>query len=137
MRAITAVSSCVAAGLLLCGCAPEGTTEPTDDGDLETCPVRTIAVEDLEDMGEPGCDLTGTALVFDDGVEMTIDGIGATQAQTEHVGQTQQVDIKRVVVNWGLSGVAATKIERGEPVRSWASTPEALELQEQHVAAQP
>lgn len=101
---------------------------PDGAEDLKTCSIRKIDVTALSEMGEPGCDLEGSILVFPNGHEMTLGAPGW------NVGSTDSRSGEWVrAAAWGVPGVGAAYITDGN-VTVWGSTPDAVDLQLQLLA---
>src|SRR4051812_34130622 len=72
-----------ALSLLLAGCQSTGVTVPPGGQDLERCDfARVVDVEDLKEMGRPGCDMAGTTIRFPDGATAAVGSIGATNSSS-------------------------------------------------------
>ncbi len=118
-----------AAGLLLlvvgCSASGAGVSVPPGFDDLDQCPPRSIAVDDLREIGEPGCNLIGSSLVFPDGVSLPVSAVGEVfSSRNSSAG-----DHEHLIVNWGIPGVAAVTSDGGELLDLWASSDEAEQLQ--------
>jgi hypothetical protein len=105
--------------------------------------VTEIPIDELSDMGDPGCDLTGTSLTFEGDLlafavgpptsagatpTLTIPSIGAVFSQGDGEGR------ELLIVNWGVPGVGVAAIEDGHLVGIWANGPEAMDLQRQQLS---
>jgi hypothetical protein len=115
-------------GLLsaVAGCAGgRGVNVPLGSEELDQCPPRSIAVEDLHEIGEPGCNLVGSSLIFPDGQTLSIYGVGETFSSS-YSGAGEH---DNVVVNWGIPGVGAYTQLGDELVDLWATSDEAERLQ--------
>ena len=123
--------------VLLAGCRPTGVDIPPGSESLEPCPIRQIAVETLEELGAPGCDLAGSTLAFDDPLALKImDGrtaeIGPVGNAPRYGGPATNPDNSPGdlhVTNWGVPGVAVTVVAEKRIMSMWASTSEAEELE--------
>lgn len=124
----------------LAGCRPSGVDLDPKSFDLEPCPQREIRVEDLPDIGQPGCDLALSTIVFEgDYFDYSLRWGAEGDRSTEEIPsigtvtapQTGQGDKKRelLIVNWGIPGAGVASIEGGKPRAVWATSPEAEELQ--------
>ncbi|WP_144019026.1 hypothetical protein [Demequina sp. NBRC 110056] len=115
----------VVAVLNLGACGSEGVTVPPGADALDTCDSQRIEVVDLAGMGEPGCDLEGSSLVFPDGSTVEIEAVGNSSA----FSTSSLEGVEFYYGNWGVPGVSASVVESGQLVDLWASTPEAYELE--------
>lgn len=115
--------------LLLGGCSRGGVSVPPGADDLQPCPVDTIDVTALAQMGEPGCNLAGSTLLFPTGEEYEIMEIGVAGGMSSSRMPTHQLR----AVNWGVPGVGAVDITDGV-VTVWGSTQWAVELQLKQLA---
>ena len=113
---------------LLSGCTESGVRVPPGAEELQPCPVRRIDVTTLGDMGEPGCDLAGTTLIFPGGKEILVGAPGWSGAATD----SRSGEWVRAAA-WGVPGVGAVQIN-GTTVTVWGSTQEAVDLQLQLLA---
>ncbi|WP_298942420.1 hypothetical protein [uncultured Microbacterium sp.] len=124
----------------LTGCRPQGVDIPKGWENLQPCPQREIRVEDLPQIGKPGCDLAFSTVVFEGDYAdyafaweagggwpvVEIISVGYVTAPTKVVdGKTREV----LVVNWGVPGVGVASIEDGKLRAIWATSPEAEDLQ--------
>lgn len=123
---------CLFLSFSLSACAPTGVTIPPGSENLELCPPQEILVEELQNIGEPDCDLKGSSVVFPDGNVMPVVAVGdtwnsgiATEAETS--------DEKYVVLNWGVPGIAASVKEKAGSYRTWATSDAARKLQNQQL----
>lgn len=119
----------VGLSLLLSACGHEGVTVPPGANALTKCDVRQIPVEELASVGEPGCDLEGSSLLFPDGTTMEISPTGNVTGHQD----SRFEGLEFVIVNWGVPGVGAALVENLQLVDVWASSPEALELQREQL----
>lgn len=122
------VALALATSALAAGCSHGGVTVPDGAADLRPCPVRTIDVTALREMGEPGCNLEGSVLVFPNGREMTLGAPGWNGGATD----SSSGEWVRAAA-WGVPGVGAAYIT-GRNVTVWGSTPDAVDLQLQLLA---
>lgn len=114
--------------IIFASCSPRGVLIPPGSEDLLPCPPRVIPVEELREIGEPGCDLAGSSLVFPDDFVWPISEIGSA-ASFERVAQEKVLGVKYSMTNWGVPGVGVTRTLSGQETEFWASTDEALDLQ--------
>ena len=119
-----AAAACGVLVLLLGGCSSGGVSVPPGAGDLEPCPVATIDVTSLAQMGEPGCNLAGSTLRFPTGEEFELGEPGSGGGITSSRMRTHEVR----AANWGIPGAGAVDITDGV-VTVWGSTQWAVELQ--------
>lgn len=137
-RAIAAVALAAIVGATsLTGCRPQGVDIPKGSENLQPCPQREIRVEDLPQIGKPGCDLAFSTVEFEGeyfdyaaggggGASVEIGPVGHISSPMKVVdGKTREV----IVVNWGVPGVGVASIEDGKLRAIWATSPEAEELQ--------
>jgi hypothetical protein len=97
------------------------------------------------DVGEPGCDLTGTSLTFADDTlgfavglppadgstpSLTVPGVGAVLSQGDGDGR------ELLIVNWGVPGVGVAAMEDQRLVAIWATSDWAMDLQHQQLAVE-
>ena len=128
LRPTTAVA-CGVLILLLGGCSRGGVSVPPGADDLEPCPTATIDVTALAQMGQPGCNLAGSTLLFPTGEEYEIMEPGIAGGMSSARMPTHQLR----AVNWGIPGVGAVDITDGV-VTVWGSTQWAVELQLKQLA---
>lgn len=118
-----------AAGLLMaavgCSGGGAGVSVPLGSGELEQCPPRSIAVEDLRQIGEPGCDLVGSSLIFPDGTSLPIYSVGEVFSSAS----PSAGDHEHLIVNWGVPGVGAFTKDSDELLDLWATSEKAEQLQ--------
>lgn len=115
---------------------------PPGAGALSPCPVSGVPIDELSEAGEPGCDLTGTSLIFDGEASafavgpptfgggtptLTIPSVGAVFSQGDGRGR------ELLIVNWGVPGVGVAAIDDDRLVKIWASSAAALDLQRQQL----
>lgn len=113
---------CVTAG---CGDSGRGVSIPLGSEELDQCLPRSIAVEDLREIGEPGCDLVGSSLIFPDGQSLQIYGVGeAFSSSYSGAGEHDHL-----IVNWGIPGVGAFTRLGNDLLGLWATSEEAERLQ--------
>lgn len=117
--------------LLLSGCSPGETLIPQiPEGheSLEICPERDISVEELTSIGEPGCNLVGSTVVFPDGFTADVGAVGGiTGTDAYHDGETNP-PVNYRVANFGIPGIAVSVITYGENPEMWATSDEAMQL---------
>lgn len=112
--------------LAVSACAPaRGVSIPPGAADLDRCLGRTILVDDLASVGEPGCDLAGSVVWTESGIRVVVQPVGITFSSS--LGSNP--DFTLTVVNWGVPGVSATLSERGEVVQTWATSETAADLE--------
>ncbi|MEU1970957.1 hypothetical protein ABZ477_04840 [Microbacterium sp. NPDC019599] len=118
-----------AAGLLgsIVGCSGggAGVSVPQGFDDLDQCPPRSIPVEDLREIGEPGCDLVGSSLTFPDGVSLPIYAVGEVFSSADSSAGNRE----HLIVNWGTPGVGALTKDGDELLDLWATSDKAEHLQ--------
>jgi hypothetical protein len=119
------------AALVVSGCAAgRGVSIPLGADELAPCAGTSIRVEDLEAAGEPGCDLSGSSLVFPDGMmRLAVPAVGAVFSHQDSAMGKQEI----LIVNWGVPALGAAIIENDRLVDLWASGPAALDLQRQQL----
>lgn len=105
----------------------QGVTVPPGFEDLSPCAPTRIAIESLESVGHPGCDLTGSTLTVSGWPEAVIPGVGEAFSQGDGTGR------ELMISNWGIPGVGVAEVSEGVLVDLWA-TPEANDLQRQQLA---
>jgi hypothetical protein len=81
-----------------------------------------IAAEDLRDVGEPGCDMAGSSVLFPNSMIQGISAVGAVSSSS-----TSEEWV--TTVNWGVPGVSAYIESNGEITKSWATSKAAGRLQ--------
>jgi len=135
-RALTVM---VAATLCLAGCQWEGhgVVVPPGFKDLPPCLVREIPIEELSTVGEPGCDLTGSRLLFSGETleyavgpppsqggppTLEIRSVGGAFSQGDGRGR------ELLITNWGVPGVSVAAVEDGRLLKSWVSSDAARDL---------
>ena len=124
-----AVAACGILVLLLGGCSSGGVSVPPGADELDPCPVATIGVTSLPQLGEPGCNLAGSTLLFPTGEEFEVEETGVAGGMSSSRTPTHQIR----AVNWGVPGVGAVDITDGV-VTVWGSTQWAVELQLKQLA---
>lgn len=118
-----------AVALCLTGCQARGVLIPPGADELLPCKTAEIPIEDLDNIGVPGCDLVGSSLTFTDGPSaMMIPPVGATFSQGDGSGREFRI------VNWGVPGVGVAAVEADRLIDLWASGPEARNLALQQLA---
>ena len=121
----------MAAGLMVtllgCGGGGAGVSIPPGSDAREQCPPRSIAVEDLRAIGEPGCDLVGSSLTFPDGASLPINAVGEVFSSSD----SSDGDHEHLIVNWGIPGVGVFTRDGNELLDLWATSDEAEHLQRQ------
>lgn len=120
---LVAVGSMVA--LVGCSGGGSGVSVPPGFDGLDQCPPRSIAVEDLRAIGEPGCDLVGSSLTFPDGVSLPIYAVGEVFSSSDSSAR----DDEHLIVNWGIPGVGVFTRDGDELLDLWATSDEAEHLQ--------
>lgn len=120
---VAAAGSLVA--LVGCGGGGADVSVPLGFEDLDQCPPRSIAVEDLPEIGEPGCDLVGSSLTFPDGVSLPIYAVGEVFSSSH----PSAGDHEHLIVNWGVPGVGAFTKDGDELLELWATSDQAEHLQ--------
>lgn len=96
---------------------------------MDPCPVATIDVTSLPQLGEPGCNLAGSTLLFPTGEEYEVKDSGIAGTMMDSRTPTRELR----AVNWGIPGVGAVDITDGV-VTVWGSTQWAVELQLKQLA---
>jgi|EndMetStandDraft_3_1072993.scaffolds.fasta_scaffold439665_2 hypothetical protein len=125
------VSAGLAVAFLLTGCQSAGVTVPPGGQDLKPCAfARVIAVEDLEKIGKPGCDMAGTTIRFPDGTNGMVGSIGANKSWSYSASPGDaEIPTHFTMVNWGVPGVAVAEHNRGGWMNTiWANSTEASDL---------
>ncbi len=114
--------------LVACG-GPTGVSIPEGSEDLAPCELQQLRVEALAAVGEPGCDLEGSSLIFPDGTILAIESVGTNVSlQPDH---TKAMEFH--ALNWGVPGVAAALVKDGTVAAVWASSPRAMDLQHEQL----
>ena len=129
MRIGWATVTALTLSLTLSGCLQaRGVVLPPGSEDLAPCPITQISIDELSEVGEPGCDLTGSSVTFPDGSpQLTIASIGAAFSQGDGTGR------ETVITNCGIPGIGVAVIEHHRLVHLWATGPAALDLQKQQL----
>ena len=129
MRFGWATATALTLSLTLSGCLQaRGVVLPPGSEHLTPCPITQISIDELSEIGEPGCDLTGSSVTFPDGSpQLTIASIGAAFSQGDGTGR------ETVITNWGIPGIGVAVIEDHRLVHMWATGPAALDLQKQQL----
>lgn len=131
-RALSALAVSALIGPLA-GCAgTDGVLIPSGAELLKPCKFgRTIEVEDLAEIGEPGCDMAGATIRFADGSTGEVGSVGAAKSWSYSVeGEGDVIPNHFTMVNWGVPGVAVAEFDTRERLkRIWASSEEASDLQ--------
>lgn len=105
-----------------------GVSIPPGADELEPCSFGPIKVDELPDIGVPGCDLVGASIVLPDATMLTVPAVGEVFAQ-----QQGDDSLECHIVNWGVPGVGVTAVKDGELVALWASSDEAGRLQREQL----
>lgn len=111
------------------GCSRAGVMLPTGYENLPPCEVRQYVVERLPEVGEPGCNVEGSTLLFPDGTVIAIEEVGTSfvrQVEAPHGPEFH-------ILNWGVPGVGAAFIEDGTVQGVWATSAKALDLHRQQL----
>lgn len=108
-----------------CSGGGAGVSIPLGFEDLDQCPPRSIAVEDLRAIGEPGCDLVGSSVTFPDGVSLPIYDVGEVFSSSDSSAGGHE----HLIVNWGFPGVGVLTRDGDELLDLWATSDEAEHLQ--------
>lgn len=125
-----ATAMVVSIGMLsACVAADRGVTIPPGYDQLEQCVPTTIDAEELSSLGEPGCDLVGSAVLLPDGTSLDINEVGVVSA----FGGASEPATEHILVNWGIPGVAVSVIKAERLVDQWQTSPGAAELQRQQL----
>jgi hypothetical protein len=125
----------IAAPLLLCvvaACQSSGVDVPPGWDDLKPCSYsHPIAVEDLADIGKPGCNMAGTTVTFPDGRTAKVGSVGVTDSWGYLVtGEAGTIPKHFTMVNWGVPGVAVSGYNtHGKVTKVWAMSKDAAALQ--------
>lgn len=128
-----------ALSLALTGCQgePRGVVIPPGAESLSPCGVAQVAIDELADLGDPGCDLAGASLTFSAGVvdwripsapPLVVPAVGAVFTHGDAEGH------ELLVVNCGVPGVGVAALDSRGVVEIWASTDTARELHQQQLA---
>jgi len=130
----------VVAAAALTGCSGDGVVIPKGWQSLKKCNyARTIPLEELATIGQPGCNMAGTKIHFTDGSTYKVGSVGATDAWSYFAkpGDAELLSDHFEMVNWGVPGVAIAEFERDGSLRKiWATTEEAAELHSASLAEQ-
>lgn len=119
------------AAALLAACHSAGVTVPPTRQSLEPCKLaRVIAVEDLKELGKPGCDMAGTTIRFPDGTDAKVGPIGATKSWSYAASPGDgEIPTHFTMVNWGEPGIAvADRAKEGWLRVIWANSTRASDL---------
>lgn len=129
-KALTQMLPLAALLLLLGACTPyiHLTTIPEGYEDLERCEIRDVSVDQLASIGEPGCDLQGSTVVFPDGYRFSV---GTVQEgaflETRH-DSDGKFQVGYSVTNHGIPGIGASHRLPGADTQYWATSDLSLEL---------
>ena len=120
-----------AAGLLVAACQSTGVTVPPGFQDLEPCEfTKVIAVQDLRELGKPGCDMAGATIRFPDGATVKVGAVGGTSSWS-YAAKPGEAEIPThyTMVNWGTPGIAVVELNRGGWMETiWANSTKASDL---------
>ncbi|WP_169583345.1 MULTISPECIES: hypothetical protein [Microbacterium] len=118
------VGAALLPGLVGCGGNDRGVSIPLGYESLDQCQPRSLAVENLRELGEPECNLAGSSLVFPDGYSLPTSNVGDVFSSTSSPGEHTYL-----IVNWGVPGVGAFTVHGDELLGLWATCDEAERLQ--------
>jgi len=117
----------------LCACQSSGVEIPQGYEALKPCKYgRTIEVEDLADVGKPGCNMAGTTIRFSDGSCHEVKSVGGNNSWSYLMAGDEGSTIPKQfgMVNWGVPGVAVSEFDKQERLRRiWATSKDAYNLQ--------
>jgi hypothetical protein len=116
---------------LLAACRSTGVTVPPPRQSLEPCRfARVIAVEDLKELGKPGCNMAGTTIRFPDGTNAKVGSIGANKSWSYAASDGDAtIPAHFTMVNWGAPGIAVAEYGRNKGIEEiWATSTKASDL---------
>lgn len=112
-------------------CQSAGVEIPPGWENLKPCTYkRTIPVDDLADIGRPGCNMAGTEIGFPDGHSAEVGSVGATKSWGDFTtADGANAPHHFTMVNWGLPGTAVAKYnDDNRLVMIWATSEDAADL---------